>query len=219
MSLGEATTFASRYVSKTKHYCKRITLQKPAGSGQSGHPRKRRDKARPRQPHGPGLCRNPHRRRRPGRPDHERHAEPTRTAHLVLERGRIAERWRSERWDGLRFQFPNWSVRLPDWPFPHADPHGFATSAEIVDYLEAYARKIRAAVRCGVTVTALRKDGFREGYIAELRPGPIKAEHVVIASGPYQKPFVPDLSVDQHDLLQIHASSYKAPSDSHRERC
>ena len=45
-------------------------------------------------------------------------------AHLVLERGRIAERWRSERWDGLRFQFPNWSVRLPDWPFPHADPHG-----------------------------------------------------------------------------------------------
>ncbi len=134
-------------------------------------------------------------------------------AHLVLERGRIAERWRSERWDGLRFQFPNWSVRLPDWPFPHADPHGFATSAEIVDYLEAYARKIRAAVRCGVTVTALRKDGFREGYIAETSAGPIKAEHVVIASGPYQKPFVPDLSVDQHDLLQIHASSYKAPSE------
>jgi putative flavoprotein involved in K+ transport len=45
--------------------------------------------------------------------------------HLVLERHRIAERWRSERWDGLRFQFPNWSVRLPDFPFPHADPDGF----------------------------------------------------------------------------------------------
>ena len=49
-------------------------------------------------------------------------------AHLVLERHRIAERWRSERWDGLRFQFPNWSVRLPDFPFPHSDPDGFATS-------------------------------------------------------------------------------------------
>ena len=43
-------------------------------------------------------------------------------AHLVLERHRIAERWRSERWDGLKFQFPNWSVRLPDFPFPHSDP-------------------------------------------------------------------------------------------------
>ena len=65
--------------------------------------------------------------------------------HLVLERSRIAERWRSERWDGLRFQFPNWSVSLPDFPFRHADPDGFATSAEIVDYLDAYARSREAA--------------------------------------------------------------------------
>jgi cation diffusion facilitator CzcD-associated flavoprotein CzcO len=42
--------------------------------------------------------------------------------HLVLERGRIAERWRTQRWDGLRFQFPNWSVRLPDFPFRDVDP-------------------------------------------------------------------------------------------------
>ena len=46
--------------------------------------------------------------------------------HLVLERHRIAERWQTERWKGLRFQFPNWSVRLPDFPFRHADPDGFA---------------------------------------------------------------------------------------------
>src|SRR6202166_4426026 len=74
-------------------------------------------------------------------------------APLVLERHRIAERWRSERWDGLRFQFPNWSVRLPDFPFAHADPDAFATSAEIVDYLDAYADFIAAPIRCGVTVT------------------------------------------------------------------
>ena len=48
-------------------------------------------------------------------------------SHLVLERQRIAERWRSERWDGLKFQFPNWSVRLPDFPFPHSDPDAFAS--------------------------------------------------------------------------------------------
>lgn len=55
--------------------------------------------------------------------------------HLVLERGRIAERWRSERWNGLRFQFPNWSVKLPDCPFPYDDLDGFATCCEIVAYL------------------------------------------------------------------------------------
>jgi putative flavoprotein involved in K+ transport len=54
-------------------------------------------------------------------------------AHLVLERHRIAERWRSERWDGLKFQFPNWSVRLPDFPFAHGDRDGFATGREIAD--------------------------------------------------------------------------------------
>src|SRR5215831_16185656 len=77
-------------------------------------------------------------------------------AHLVLERGRIAERWRTERWDGLRFQFPNWSVRLPGFPFRHVDADGFATSPEIVDFLIAYADFIRAPVRSGVAVTSLR---------------------------------------------------------------
>src|SRR5215212_8731272 len=77
-------------------------------------------------------------------------------SHLVLERARIAERWRTERWVGLRFQFPNWSVRLPDFAFPHTDPNGFATSTEIVDYLTAYAEFVGAPVRCGVDVMALR---------------------------------------------------------------
>jgi putative flavoprotein involved in K+ transport len=131
--------------------------------------------------------------------------------HLVLERGRIAERWRSERWDGLRFQFPNWSVRLPNYPFPHADPDGFATSSEIVDYLEAYARKIGAKVRCGVAVTALRKNELSVGYVAETSAGPIKALNVVVASGPYQKPVVPDLSADLSGPFRVHANAYKQP--------
>ena len=60
-----------------------------------------------------------------------------RLPHLVVEQQRIAERWRSERWTGLRFQFPNWSIRLPGYKFEHADPNGFATSGEIVDFLTA----------------------------------------------------------------------------------
>ncbi len=82
--------------------------------------------------------------------------------HLVLERQRIAERWRSERWDGLQFQFPNWSVRLPDFPFPHSDPDGFASTAEIIKFIDAYAEFVAPPIRCGVEVTRLsQRDGAR----------------------------------------------------------
>jgi putative flavoprotein involved in K+ transport len=129
--------------------------------------------------------------------------------HLVLERGRIAERWRSERWDGLRFQFPNWSVRLPDCPFPHSDPDGFASSGQIVDYIDAYARQIEAPVRCGVAVTALHQGESGQGFVARTSAGLIQATNVVIATGPYQRPVIPDLPLG--GLFQIHASAYRRP--------
>jgi putative flavoprotein involved in K+ transport len=132
-------------------------------------------------------------------------------SHVVLEKGRIAEHWRSQRWDGLRFQFPNWSVRLPDYPFPHSDPAGFATSGEIVKYLEGYARQTGANVRCGVTVMALRKNQLGDGYVAETSVGPVKATNIVVASGPYQKPLVPDLPTEPGDLFRVHACDYKRP--------
>jgi putative flavoprotein involved in K+ transport len=130
-------------------------------------------------------------------------------AHLVLERHRIAERWRSERWDSLRFQFPNWAVRLPDFPFPHTDPDGFATTREIADFIAAYADFIAAPIRCGVSVTALRcRDGT--GFVAETSNGPIEADHVVVATGPYQRPVKPDLLRDD-SIFQVHASRYQNP--------
>ena len=131
--------------------------------------------------------------------------------YLLLERGRIAERWRSERWNGLRFQCPNWSVRLPDFPFPCEDPDGFATSSEIVAYLKAYARLINPPIRCGVTVTGLRSDEGASSLLAETSSGPIAARNVVIATGPYQRPVVPRLVEGACDLFQVHASAYKGP--------
>ena len=108
-------------------------------------------------------------------------------AHLVLERGRVAERWRSERWDGLRFQFPNWSVRLPDFPFPHHDPDGFAATADILAYIEAYAAFVAPPIRCGVAVTRLRRRESAAGFVAETSDGAIEADNVVVATGPYQR--------------------------------
>jgi len=131
-------------------------------------------------------------------------------SHLVLERNRIAERWRTQRWDGLRFQFPNWSVQLPDFPFPHTDPDGFATNSEIVDFITAYAAFIAAPIRCGVLVIALRSNGG-SGFVAETSDGLIEADNVVVATGPYQRPIIPALLRDGASVFQVHSSQYSNP--------
>jgi putative flavoprotein involved in K+ transport len=129
--------------------------------------------------------------------------------HLVLERCRIAERWRSERWDGLKFQFPNWSVRLPDFSFPHSDPDAFSDTDTIIKYIEAYAEFVAPPIRCGVAVTRLaQRDGT---FIAETTGGTIAARNVVVATGPYQRNVVPDMLRD-HPVFQVHASDYKNPA-------
>ena len=132
-------------------------------------------------------------------------------AHLVLERHRIAERWRSERWDGLKFQFPNWSVGLPDFPFPHDDPDGFATSGETLDYIAAYAAFVAPPIRCGVEATRLRCGDSGSGFVAETSSGAIEADNVVVASGPYQRPLMPAEFGDGVDVFQLHASRYANP--------
>jgi putative flavoprotein involved in K+ transport len=131
--------------------------------------------------------------------------------HLVLERGRIGERWKSERWDGLKFQFPNWSVRLPDFPFPHADPNGFADLGAIVAFLDAYAAFVAPPIRCGVEVTRLSRDGAG-GFIAETPDGTIAATNVVVATGPYQRPIGASLFGENSGLFQLHASNYRNPA-------
>ena len=129
--------------------------------------------------------------------------------HVVLERARVAERWRSERWDGLRFQFPNWSVTFPGFPLPHSNPDAFASAAEIAAFIDAFARSFAAPVRTGVAVTALRRAG--EGFLAETSAGVIEARHVVVATGPYQRPDIPALLPPRDDIVQLHASAYRAP--------
>ena len=130
---------------------------------------------------------------------------------IVVERHRIAERWRTERWDGLRFQFPNWSIQLPDFPFPHTEPNAFATSAEIVRYLTAYANFVGASVRCGVAVNSLRRHDRAGRFVADTSNGLIEAPNVVVATGPYQRPIIPSLIPKKPEIFQMHASRYRRP--------
>jgi len=79
--------------------------------------------------------------------------------HVVLERGRIAERWRSERWQSLRMLTPRWMSRLPGWSYRGPDPNGYMSRDEFVDYLDDYARSFDAPVETSVSVTSVARDG------------------------------------------------------------
>jgi putative flavoprotein involved in K+ transport len=129
--------------------------------------------------------------------------------HIVLERGRVAQRWRSERWDSLCFQAPNWNMRLPGRAFSADDPDAFAPRDDVVRFLEGYASFIRAPVRQGVAVTALRRKSGSERFALETSAGCIEAKNVVIATGPYQAP-APTLPLGSA-ALELHSTQYRNP--------
>jgi putative flavoprotein involved in K+ transport len=113
--------------------------------------------------------------------------------HVVLERGRIAERWRSERWDSLVFQFPNWMLRLPGYAYEGGEPDGFMPCSGIVRFLEEYARRTGPPIRCGVRVRGLHQATSGQLRV-ETDTFSLEALHVVVATGPYQRAVVPALS-------------------------
>jgi putative flavoprotein involved in K+ transport len=131
--------------------------------------------------------------------------------HLVLERARIAERWRSGRWDSLVANGPAWHDRFPNLEHP-GDPEGFPGKESMADYFVAYAEKVKAPVRCGVEVTAVAALKGRPGFRAETSDGAIEARRVVVATGPFQKPVVPPLVPARPGLLQIHSADYRNPA-------
>ena len=130
--------------------------------------------------------------------------------HLILERARVAESWRSERWDSLTFQFPSWSMRLPGHDYEGSDSEGFAPRDEVVRFLETYRAKIAAPVREGVTVRAVSARGAR--HLVETDAGDYEAIHVVSATGPYRAPALPPAAADlPPDVIQVHSSRYRNP--------
>ena len=130
--------------------------------------------------------------------------------HVVLERGRIGERWRSERWDSLTLLTPNWLNELPG-PMRHADPDGFLGRGEFVDYLDAYARSFEAPVRAGVSVLEVAQS--EPGFTVGTDSGAWEARNVVIATGYADEPRVPAIAASAPSaVLQLHASGYRSPA-------
>jgi putative flavoprotein involved in K+ transport len=131
--------------------------------------------------------------------------------HLVLERGRIAERWRSERWDSLVANGPAWHDRFPGMQFPNADPDAFIAKEKIADYFVAYAKMIGAPIRCGVEVKEVRRNVGGPGFRVETSGSVIEANCVVAATGPFQRPTIPKIVPDDTALVQSHSNSYRNP--------
>ena len=131
--------------------------------------------------------------------------------HVVLERDRVAERWRSGRWDSLVTNGPAWHDCFPGSPLDGVDPDGFPSKDRVADYFADYAARINAPIREGVEViSARRRDGER-GFHLETTAGPIDADYVVVATGPFQVPVIPPLVPSGAPVLQMHSNDYRNP--------
>jgi putative flavoprotein involved in K+ transport len=132
--------------------------------------------------------------------------------HVVLERGLLAERWRSERWDSLRLLTPNWMSRLPVWSYDGPNPDGFMTAAEFVTYLEHYARSYDAPIEDDCAVEQLRFDG--DTYQLVAADTSWQVSNVVMATGWCDRPAIPPIA--RHlasDIHQLAPSLYRNPAD------
>lgn len=131
-------------------------------------------------------------------------------AHVLLERGRIAERWCSERWDSLRTLTPNWQTRLPGHHYRGDDPHGFMASGEVAEYLGDYARRSSAPVLEQTLVSSVRRDDG--GFVIATQRGRWHARAVVIATGECGVPRVPDLADNLSTRIhQLPSKHYRRP--------
>ena len=112
--------------------------------------------------------------------------------HVLLERGEVANSWRTGRWDSLRLLTPNWQSRLPGLRYDGDDPDGFMTMPEVIGYLDRYAQVVDAPVETDTAVTSVRPAS--DGYRVATSQGDWQCRTVVLASGACNVPDVPAIA-------------------------
>ena len=131
--------------------------------------------------------------------------------HVVLERGEVANSWRKERWESLQLLTPNWQTRLPGFQYNGEDPDGYMGMAELIGFIEDYAKQSRAPVRTNTNVTSLSKQGDTYRVVSDR--GEWTAKAVVIASGACNIPTVPKVAADVPDYVaQLTPHQYRTPN-------
>jgi putative flavoprotein involved in K+ transport len=130
--------------------------------------------------------------------------------HVVLERGEVANTWRTERWDSLRLLTPNWLTRLPGLAYDGDDPDGFMAVDELIRFIERYAEESDAPVRTGTEVTSVAQGDM--GYVVTTTDGTWEAQAVVLATGAFNRPKVPAVAASlPEELDQVTTFDYKRP--------
>lgn len=133
-------------------------------------------------------------------------------SHVVLEQGRIAESWRSRRWDSLRLIAPNWSLELPGYTYQGDDSEGYMGKEEVAAHLEVYARSFAAPVQEGVRVMAIERDAADGRFLVQTEATTYEAAQVVLATGALQRPRVPAWAVDlPAAITQVVPYDYRNP--------
>jgi putative flavoprotein involved in K+ transport len=129
--------------------------------------------------------------------------------HVVLERGEVANSWRTQRWDSLRLLTPNWMTRLPGWAYQGDDPDGFLAAPQVADFVAGYAAATAAPVVTGTTVTAVRPAG--EGFEVETDHGRWHARSVVLAAGTTRSGVPPVARHLPNGIVSVPALGYRNP--------
>jgi|TARA_B110001450_G_scaffold174794_1_gene163180 putative flavoprotein involved in K+ transport len=131
--------------------------------------------------------------------------------YLVLEKSRIAEAWRTSRWDALMTNGPVWHDRFPNLEFKGNAPDEFVGKERVVAYIEEYAEMVNATVRSGVEVLSARPFIDRAGFYVETTQGVIEARRIVSATGAFQQPIIPSIVPKEPSIQQIHSAQYRNP--------
>ena len=135
-------------------------------------------------------------------------AQSGRSFQIVDAGPEIGGRWRS-RWDSLRLFTSGRYDNLPGLPFPAA-PDIYPGKDDVADYLQAYAAKFSLPVRLNTNVTSLARSD--RGYVAKAGGEALEARHVVVATGPFQVPFIPPISAElDPGVYQTHSAHYRRP--------
>lgn len=131
--------------------------------------------------------------------------------HVVLERGDVANSWRTQRWDSLRLLTPNWMTRLPCRAYAGDDPDGYLSAAQFVEFVTAYAAEAAAPVATGTTVTSVRPRGGAGGFEVCTDQGTWTSRSVMLAPG-LTAPALPPVAADvPADVVQVPVTAYRNP--------
>ena len=131
--------------------------------------------------------------------------------HIIFEKNRIVEKWRSCRWDSLVANGPAWHDRFPTLEFSNSDPNSFVSKNRVVEYFEEFAKKIKAPTHINVNVEKVEKNSSNSKFLVSTSDGLYETDNVIVATGAFQEPIFPKIIPKASSVNQIHSEAYKNP--------